>query len=176
MSVAQPVEVLATRPRPSVTSLPQEFVDFFNAKGKQIFLAYAHSISLSAARVYGRTPVLFEDLPSDLQKIAVTAFDNPAKNSGLLMRGDCCLMEQSIEERNAWRAEEDIRRHDLESDDRFYDFQERISKQFENGGVAQASQFVHVVPDSLHPLSAHVSGGRNAAEGAEYEKTARVKK
>jgi hypothetical protein len=173
---AEPIEVLATRPRPSVTALPEEFVSYFNAKGMQIFLAYNASISLASARVYGRTPVFFEDLPSDLQKLAAAVFDSPTRNNGLLIRGDCCLMQQSIEERNAWRHEEELRRRDLESDDRFYDFQERIQKLAQEGNAPGMAQYVHVNPKDMHPLSAHVSGGRNEAAGREYEKGAQGKK
>lgn len=83
-----------------MTTLPQVLVDHFKALGKTVLLVYAGSSASAHNASYARFPVYVDQLPEDLLKQIRAGFDPWDRNGGVLKRGDCIVVEQSIEARD----------------------------------------------------------------------------
>lgn len=159
MQTATQAQILS-RPTVTRTALPEEMKDHFAGEGKELVLIYAHSMNVSQNRAYGRYPVLFSELPESLKRIAKMSFDNPQKNDDLLLRGDCVLVAQSIEERDAWRGDAEARLIAQESNEDIGDAINELNDGYERaGGKALVSLDASRVP----AVRDHVKGGEELA-------------
>lgn len=145
------------------TTLPKELVEHFATAGKQLRLVHSGSGNLAFQRGYGRQVVLFEELPSELQRLVkVSGFDNPKKHDGEIHMGDCILVSVTNENHKFW---EDTFRRRYEATVNSHDFLEATNEAVEQfnratGGAAKAA----IAPLNDNKLSDHVHGGRDLAE------------
>lgn len=161
------VEVVSRPVSPSFTSIPEEIKEFFAAKGKRLGLVFAHPMNAGVVRAYGREVVLLEDLPSELHRVARSAFDRPEKYDGELRRGDCVLVAQSLEEREMWEGEFERRRLMTEDDARFS--AEALQDELRAKLPREGSGWVQIRPEQVRPITEHVSGGPDFARKVQQE-------
>lgn len=88
-----------------LTSIPKEIVEHFAAQDKQVLLDRNHPQQHAINSAQRRTPVRFDDLPENLQKIVRSTFEDPSRHFGLLVRGDMALIEQPYAARDFFRGE-----------------------------------------------------------------------
>lgn len=164
------VEVVQ-RDRPSPTALPPELVDHFKAQGLRLNLTYADPTNAAMTRGYGRYAVLYDELPATLQKVCRGVFDNPQRHFGELRRGDCVLVAQSFEEKEAWDATFEMRRlaqEGITPEQYTHQIESMVN---EEAGVRgkRESEFVRLTPDKLGTIDSHVEGGPDLAKKIQQE-------
>lgn len=99
------VEVLERRSPLAKSTIPDEIHAWATARGGHLNLISIDPRMIQQERGYGRRPVLFSEIPAELQDTVRVSFDPPEQNYGRLQRGDQLLAIQSIEERDAYRLE-----------------------------------------------------------------------
>lgn len=151
---------ILSRPTVTRTALPEEMKDHFAGEGKELVLIWSHAMNVSQNRAYGRYPVLFSELPENLKPVAKQSFDNPQKNDDLLLRGDCVLVAQSIEERDAWRGDAEARLAAQESNEDIGDRIEELNHGYERAG---GKSLVSLDASRVPSMRDHVRGGPELA-------------
>lgn len=154
------VEVLERHQPRSLTSPPPELVAWAAGKGKQVNFARADSRLLAQESMYGRFPLLLDELPKELQTVATKYFDPPAMNQGRLQRGDSCILIQSIEERDAWRVEHASIQASFENAEQ--ELAERQNDEIRRTAKARGlSGMVELDASRVPSVASHVEGGKD---------------
>lgn len=161
------VEVTERPAPPSVADIPQPLIDHFAAQGKVLHLSSGDPRSLAMNRPYGYEPVLFDELPADMQRVARLAFENPQRHFGELRLGDTILVVQSSERREWWREQREIaRRHQEDEVESTLEAVEEEARKIER---AIPGVNVRISSDRLIPPSAQVTGGAEIRKQLEME-------
>lgn len=157
-----PIEVTdRSKKTPAVTDIPEALTEYFHGLGKQLLFVRNDVRSMMVESTYERHPVLVDDLPEELKKVCRGAFMAPERNYGELHRGDCILVSQSYDARDFWREQHGKAQ---EAADAYYrnladNVTEETERRARDKGVLGRRGMVEVRPDSVGPLSDHVTGG-----------------
>jgi hypothetical protein len=154
--VQRRVEMLRGRGDGGVGGAPEVIEEYFEAKGKCLTLVWADPRNLAMESTYGRVPVLFEEIPEERIKKQIKQAGFEIIN-GHIRRGDCILVQQDLEERDAYRVLAQQKKDMLEGTERILAKLEDIERSAANQTGGQ--HFVKVTPKHIGRVADHIQGG-----------------